>query len=101
MSLRRRPRTAYTKSGGGLEERREGVGGGIAYFRFLPFFFHIYDSNSLILYPGFYSGINNSPEKHQISLNFFLVLSFILLCSKLIINITIPLHKTNLKGNIL
>ena len=30
MSLRRRPRTAYTKRGGGLEERWEGVDGGIA-----------------------------------------------------------------------
>ena len=93
MSLRRRPRTAYKKREGRLEERWEGVGGGIAFFRFLPFF-HIYDSNNLILYPGFYSGIKNSPEKH-ISLNFFLVLSFIFLCSKLIINITIPVHKTN------
>ena len=27
------------KGGGGLEERREGVDGGIAYFRLLPFFF--------------------------------------------------------------
>ena len=72
------------------------------------FFFYIYDSNSLILYPGYYSGINNSPEKHQISLmllngvyvvvQFFLVLNFISLCSKLIIGITIPVHKT--KGNI-
>ena len=76
MSLRRRTRRAYTKRGGGLEERWEGVDGGIAYFRLLPvffffflsFMFHIYDSNSLILYPGYYSGINNSPEKHQISL---------------------------------
>ena len=41
MSLRRRPRTAYTKRGGGLEERREGGCGGIAYFRLLPFFSHI------------------------------------------------------------
>ena len=74
MSLRRRTRRAYTKRGGGLEERWEEVDGGIAYFHlhccpfFFFFFFNIYDSNSLILYPGYYSGINNSPEKHQISL---------------------------------
>ena len=42
MSLKRRPRTvAYTKRGGGLAERREGGGGGIAYFRLLPSFSHI------------------------------------------------------------
>ena len=33
---------------------------------FAAFFSHINDSNSPILYPGYYSGINNSPEKHQI-----------------------------------
>ena len=66
----------------------------------LPFaalFFHIYDSNSLILYPGYYSGINNSPEKHQISLmllnDIYVVVQFFLwvkFCSKLI---TIPQNK--------
>ena len=56
----------------------------------LPFaalFFHIYDSNSLILYPGYYSGINKSPEKHQISL---MLLNGVYV---VVINITIPQNK--------
>ena len=104
MSLRRRPRTAYTKRGGGLEERWEEVGGGIAYFRLLPFFSHIWLQQSYFVSTFLFRNqqfSRKASDKPLMLLNGVYSVNFISLCSKLIINITILVHKTNLKGNIL